>query len=201
MKDFRKEICHIAHRLWSMGMMPGADGNISVRDGENFLVSPSGVSKGFLNEKQILLVDKYGNVLDGVGMPSGELPLHLAAYSIRVDINAVVHTHGPHITAFACAGKVPPIIISEVIFKIGEVAVAPFAPPSTVESANVCAPFMAKHNVILLQNHGVVCLGETLEQAYLRAELIEHWAKVAILSRILGDTIEIPQDIVSMLKK
>lgn len=184
-------------------MLPAGDGNISVRlDDDRFLITASGVSKGFLKPRQVLLVDGTGNVLDGDGEPSTEIVMHLVAYQLRGDVNAIVHSHPPFATAFACTeSKLPNDLLSEAVIKVGEIPTAPFAMPSSVETAEIAAPFFRRADAILLRNHGAVALGKNLYNAFLLMELVEHIAKVAILSKIINGYEPIPPEALSKLKE
>jgi len=189
MENQHQQIMEIANHLWLQGMMPAGDGNISARvEVEKYLITASRVSKGFLQPNQVLFIDSSGKVLGGDGDVSSEVALHLKAYCIRGDINAIIHAHPPYASAFACTGKELPIdLLSEVIVKLGKkIPIAPFALPSSEQTAEIAEPFIREFNGFLLKNHGAVTLGRTLEEAFLRMELIEHLAKVTILSKMLG---------------
>jgi len=80
-------------------------GNLSVRDGNNVYITPSGICKGFLKEDMIVKTDMNGNILEGMYKPSSEIKLHLEAYKKRKDIYSVVHAHPPYTTAYAVANK------------------------------------------------------------------------------------------------
>ncbi len=179
-----------------MGMLPAGDGNISVRLEDNkYFITASGVSKGFLEPKQVLLIDSNGIVLDGEGTPSTEIVMHLVAYRLRGDINAVVHAHPPYATAFACTDEdLPNNLVAEGIIKVGSIPTAPFAIPSSKDTAEAAAPYFNTANAVLLKNHGAVALGRNLDEAFMRMELVEHIAKVAILSNIIDNLQKIPDE-------
>lgn len=191
------------HRLWQQGMLPGGDGNISVKiDAERILITPSGMSKGFLKDDDLIVVDFSSNVLQGKNKPSSEISLHILAYQYRPDISAVVHAHPPYATAFACSKiELPQNLLPESIVKLGEVPKTFFALPSTMQTAVVAEPFVLRYNAFLLKNHGAVTLGRNLEEACLRMETLEHLAKVAWLSKLLGEVTELPEWAVKKLKE
>lgn len=192
----RDAIVKAGSRLFFSGMLPGGDGNISVRlDEKHIAITPSELSKGFLSPSDILLVDINGRVLDGSHSPSSELPLHLMAYRERNDINAVVHTHPPYVVAFSVAGKkLPPCVLPEVIVKVGDIVDVGYATPSTVESALSVQPYVRIASAFILKNHGLVVLGHNLDEAVNITESIEHLAKVILFATLLGNVEELPID-------
>ena len=196
MFKLRQKICDIGNRLWMMSMLPAGDGNISVRlDDNRYLITPSGISKGFLEPGQILLIDGSGKVLDGKGTPSSEIIMHLVAYRLRGDVNAVVHAHPPYATSFSCTNNtLPDNLISEGIIKVGKIPTAPFAIPSSKDTAEAVAPYFRQYNAVLLKNHGAVSLGKDLDDAFLKMELVEHISKIAILTNLIDNLQQIPED-------
>ncbi len=201
MYSLRRKICEVGNRLWQQGMLPAGDGNISVRlEGNRFLITPSGVSKGFLEPRQVLVVDGSGHVLDGEGKPSSEILMHLVIYRLRGDVGAIVHAHPPFATAFASSNKtLPNDLVSEGVIKLGFVPTAPYAVPTTPQTAEAAAKALVENDAALLKNHGAVTVGRDLEQAYLRMELVEHIARVAILAEILNGYEKIPPQALEQL--
>ncbi|NCC77702.1 MAG: class II aldolase/adducin family protein, partial [Clostridia bacterium] len=120
-QQLKEQICEIGRLLFARGMVASNDGNISCRtpDG-NFLVTPTGVSKGSMTPDMMLKVDLTGNVLEGTWKKTSELPMHLRAYEIRPDIQAVVHAHPPTATGFACAGEpLDDYVATEAVYALG----------------------------------------------------------------------------------
>lgn len=168
--------------------MPATDGNVSARlDGRRILITPSMLRKGEIRESQLLVTDLEGRVLEGKGRPSSEIKMHLFAYKMRPDVKAVVHAHPPYATAFAAAGldlKAP--LLPEVVLTVGPVPLSPYATPSTEEVPRSIAPLIKKHQALLLANHGVLALGQGLEEALQRMERVEHLAKITFLAQTLA---------------
>lgn len=174
--------------LHQRGYVSGTDGNLSVRLGpESVLVTPSGVSKRFMKTRDMVVVSMDGNKLAGSREPSSEIGMHLRIYKLRPDIRAVVHAHPCTATGFASAGigLIEPIC-SELVLTLGKVPLAPYALPGSDELAKSLEPFIQEHNAILMENHGVVAYGETLEQAYMNMETVEHCARIMFVSKLLG---------------
>jgi len=102
--QLKDQICEIGRRVYAKGFAAANDGNISIRlNDREVMCSPTMVSKGFMKPADICKVDYEGKQLAGTRKRSSEVLLHLAVYKNRPDINAVVHCHPPHATAFAVA--------------------------------------------------------------------------------------------------
>ncbi|MDP2808081.1 MAG: class II aldolase/adducin family protein [bacterium] len=184
----RKEILRVCRKLDALGFVPATDGNVSVRlDDKRILITPSMLRKGDIKESQLLVTAMEGRVLAGRGKPSSEIRMHLYAYKMRPDVKAIVHAHPPFATAFAAAGldlKAP--LLPEVVLTVGPVPLAPYATPSTEEVPRSIALLIKKHQALLLANHGVLALGQNLEEALQRMERVEHLAKISFLARALA---------------
>lgn len=184
----RLALCAAGRRLLAADLIAAAEGNLSARlPGGTFLVTPSGVSKAALQPGDLLEVDTAGRVVGGAGRPSTELAMHLAAYAARPDVAALVHAHPVTAVAFTIAGVPwPGDLVPEAAVTLGPVAVAPFAVPGTAEVPASLAPFLPRHDVLLLSRHGALCLGRTVEEAVARMELLERVARMALIARTLG---------------
>lgn len=184
----RTALCAAGKRLHQRDLIGAAEGNLSARLGDGtWLVTPSGVSKGALTPRDLLVVDGEGRVVSGRGRPSTELRMHLAAYEARPDIAAAVHAHPITAVAFTVAGLPwPGHLVPEAAVTLGPVAVAPFAVPGTEAVAAALAPLMPGHDVFLLERHGVLCLGRTVLEAIDRMETLERVARMALTARLLG---------------
>ena len=203
--DLRREIVEIGRRVYDRFFIAANDGNISARldlDDGAMLVTPTGVSKGFMTSGDILKVSLEGEVLaasEGRRLTS-ETPMHLAIYRARADVGAVLHTHAPAATAFALTGvRLDEPMLPEVIVFTGPVAMVPYALPGSEELPRAMAPFLAGHDVFLLGNHGVVTLGRTLEEAYFQTERLELFARIQLAALALGPASVLPPKEVAKL--
>lgn len=202
----RLQMCELGRRMWQRGWVAANDGNLSRRLGENlFMVTPAGVSKGFLTTEMLLVVDGEGRLVKSSGsasfLPSSETGLHLECYRQRKDVGAVVHAHPPVATAFACArqGLTEPIL-GESVMTLGEVPCAPYGRTGTRELVNACAPLMGEHEAFLLANHGAVAMGADLQTAYWRMETLEHTAAITLNVHMLGGGVKLNSAQVAALK-
>lgn len=196
----RKEIVRIGRLMYDRSYVVSSDGNISVRlDDGRVVATPTMTCKGRMTEDSLAVTDMSGKPL-GDKRPSSELEMHLLIYRERADIRAVCHAHPPHGTAFAVAGMaIDQPILSEVILTLGCVPLASYGTPSTEELTEAMRPLVKHHNALLMANHGAVAYGSDLWQAWDRLETLEHTARIAILSRILGGSKNLPPDAIEKL--
>jgi L-fuculose-phosphate aldolase len=138
-------------------------------------------------EDNIVLLDLEGNPLEKGKKPSSEILMHLEIYRRRSEIKAVVHAHPPIATGFAAAGiQLDKSILPEVILTLGSVILTPYGTTGTDELAKIAGEGIKNHNGLLLQNHGAVTVGTDLWQAYYRMETLEHFARITLVTKILG---------------
>jgi len=199
--EARRQIVEIGRRIWQRGYVAANDGNLSVRlDSGRILVTPTGVSKGFLDAADLVVVDPTGRKLSGSLEATSELAMHLFVYERRADVSAVVHAHPPKATGFAVAGvPLAECILPEVILTLGQVPLASYATPSTPEVSQSIETFIPTYNAMLLKNHGALALGGDIFEAYYRMETIEHFAEIMLTARALGGTTPLSRDEVTKL--
>lgn len=202
-QQIKEEICHIGKRIYDHGMVAANDGNISVKVGDNeVLCTPTGVSKGFMTPEMICKVDLDGNILEAAEgyKPSSEVKMHLRVYKEREDVVSVVHAHPMYGTAFAVAGiPLTAKIMPEAVLGLGEVPIAEYGTPSTMEIPDAVAKYLPSYDAVLLANHGALSYGDSLLGAYHKMESLEFYAKLLFLSRQLGGPKELPQEEVTKL--
>jgi L-fuculose-phosphate aldolase len=184
------DIVRYAQMLHAQGFVAATDGNLSVRlDSRRVMVTPTGFSKGSLQPEDMVVVDMQGRKVSGSHNPTSEIGMHLTIYQMRADVGAVVHAHPCTATGFASAGiALDEPLCSEIVVTLGSVPLAPYATTGTAELSRSLAPFIQDHQAILMANHGVVTYGADLQQAYMRMEAVEHYAKIVLVARQLGGT-------------
>lgn len=192
-QESRVMLCEIGRRLWNRGLVSANDGNLSIRLApDRILCTPSGISKGFLAPEDLIITDMDG-VAISAGKASSELKMHLEIYRQRKDVNAVVHAHPPHATAFALQGRVPPrFVMAEMEVLLGPMALLPYKSPGTVEFAEAFREQLQNFEVFILSNHGATCIGKTLEDAWHRMESLDQSCKILLLAEQTGKLVEIP---------
>ncbi len=195
-------ILDAGRKIYQRGLVAANDGNLSVRVGENALwVTPTGVSKGSMTEEMLVKLDLDGNLLEGVRKPSSETKMHLRIYQEDPLVRAVVHAHPPAATAFAAAGlPLDRPVLQEAVVQLGTVPVAPFALPGSQGVADSVAPYCRQYRALLLEYHGAVTWGDSMEQAHYRLECLEQLATVTLHLRTLGCDRQMPDALVRELE-
>src|SRR5437870_8392926 len=196
----RREIVRVGQLMYERSYVVSSDGNVSVRlDDGRVVATPTMTCKGRMTEDSLAITDIQGKALNDA-RASSELAMHLLIYRERPDVQAVCHAHPPHGTAFAVAGlAIDQPILSEVILTLGCVPLAGYGTPSTDELTDAMRPLLKHHNALLMANHGAVAYGSDLWQAFDRLETLEHTAKIAILSRVLGGSRNLSPDAIEKL--
>ena len=196
----RREIVRIGKLMYERSYVVSSDGNVSVRlDDGRIVATPTMTCKGRMTEDSLAVTDATGRPLSN-RKASSELAMHILIYNERPDVKAVCHAHPPHGTAFAVAGlAIDQPILSEVILTLGCVPLASYGTPSTDELTQAMQPLVKYHNALLMANHGAVAYGGDIWQAFDRLETLEHTARIAILSRILGGSKNLPVDAIEKL--
>ncbi|MFF3381094.1 class II aldolase/adducin family protein [Streptomyces sp. NPDC002680] len=173
-----------ARRTVADGLVVGTSGNVSVRVGDTVLVTPSGVPYKQLLPADIVGVDLTGRQVLGTLTPTSELPMHLAVYR-ATGARAVVHTHAVHATAVSTLVRELPLIHYMAADLGGPVRVAPYATYGTEELAENTLQALTDRTACLLQNHGTIAYGETLDQAYDRTAQLEWMCRVWLTASAL----------------
>ena len=190
MSDYmtKQDIVEVGKRMYNRQFVASNDGNISVRVADNeLIITPTGVSKGYMEVEDMIKVDLDGNILSGIKKPSSEIKMHLAVYKNRPDVKAVCHAHPQKATAFAVARQVcKEIALPEVVFSIGSVALSEYATPTTEELPKSIEDIIKKTDAVLLANHGALTVGSDVFDAYYKMETLEHFAGIILYARQLG---------------
>jgi L-fuculose-phosphate aldolase len=172
----------------------GTSGNLSVRQDNGMLITPSGVPYDQLTLGHLVNVIADGSSL-GALPPSSEWRFHQAIYAARPEAGAVVHCHAPHATALACLGRDIPAFHYEVAFAGGkDIRCAPYATFGTETlSENVVAALDGRR-ACLLAHHGLVCFHEDMAKALHLAEMVEQLARIYGLCLAMGQPETLPDD-------
>jgi len=186
--EHRRDICTAGRWIHELGYVASTDGNISLRlDPRRILTSPTNISKGMMSPEDMVVTDLNGEKLSGRRNPSSELGMHLLIYRRRPDINAVCHAHPPVATGFAASGvALNKAILSELVLSLGCIPVARYGTPGTPELTGAIEPLVQNYDAILMANHGVVTYGQDLLTAFFRMETTEHFARVTLVTELIG---------------
>ena len=140
-----------------------------------------------LKLEQLVLVDLKGNKISGRQDVSAETPMHSAIYRAREDAEAVVHTHPTTATAFGVAGKeILPLQIETFMLLPRGVPVVSFKQPGSKALARAVQEKILEYNAVILENHGIVTIGSTLEAACNLNEIVEEAAKTQLTAMVLS---------------
>lgn len=187
-KHPRVELVETLERIYAYKMTTTSGGNLSILDDNGDIwITPARVDKGSLRPTDIVRVKPDGT-WEGLHPPSSELPFHRAIYKARPDINAVVHAHPVALVAFSICGKTPDTtVIPQARHVCGPVGFAPYELPGSEKlGRKIAETFAQGYFCVMLENHGVVCGGSSLQNAFQRFETLEFTAKTIIKGSILG---------------
>jgi len=194
--ELKELMCDIGRRVWQRGYVASNDGNFSIRVSENrVLATPTMISKGFMKPNDIVTLDMDGNQIGGKRKPTSETKIHLGIYKERPDVKAALHVHPPYATAFAVVKEpVPKCVLPEVELFLGEIPIAEYATPGSQGFADSIKPYLQDFNLFLLANHGALAVGDSLEQAYYRMEIVDQYCRVLLYAKQLGGYHQIDQE-------
>jgi ribulose-5-phosphate 4-epimerase/fuculose-1-phosphate aldolase len=188
-KDASERLVKAGRELHDNGLVKGTSGNISAKipGTDAFLIKPSGAQMKILKPEELVLVDLQGNKVRGELNVSLETPIHAAIYRTRKDVQAVVHTHAPTATAFGIAKtEILPLQVEMFMLLPNGVPVVPFKPPGSKALAEAVQKKMEDYDAVILENHGIVTVGSTIEAACNLNEMVEEAAKIQLLAMTLA---------------
>ena len=184
----RRDILRIGGFLHQKGLVAASDGNISVRLGaDRILTTPTSMSKGLMEADDLVITDLQGRKLEGRRNPSSEIAMHMLVYELRPEIQGVVHAHPPVATGFAASGlPLNQALVAEVVLALGCIPLAEYGTTGTPELSATLRPLIPSYDAILMSNHGVVTYGDSVWSAYFKMEVVEHFARISLVSHLLG---------------
>lgn len=175
--DIRAGIVAVARAIDEAGFCPSKSGNVSARFGEGLLITPSGLPYAQTAPDDLIALSLDGSVLAGARRPSSEWPFHAAIYKARPDAQAIVHTHSPRATALSCARRgIPAFHYMIALCGGADVRCADYATFGTAELAANAVKGLEGRKAVLLANHGVIALGQSLTGAHQIAAEVENLA-------------------------
>jgi L-fuculose-phosphate aldolase len=187
-RQYRDQIVRYGRMLHECGFVAATDGNLSVRlSDDRILSTPTCMSKGAMRPSDLVIVDMEGRVVSGKRNVSSEIGMHLLIYRLRPDVKGIVHAHPTTATGFAAAGvPLNQPLVCEVVIGLGSIPLAKYGTPGTAELTDALEPLVPEFDAILMSNHGVVAYGVDLDQAYMKMETVEHFARIALVAHQLG---------------
>lgn len=183
----REAIVRVGARLGRRGLIAAGEGNISVRlPDDRLVVTPSGRRKDELATDDLVVVSARGGDDTSTGSPtaSSDIAIHRAIYAARPDVGAVVHAHVPSSMALSVAGEHPdPAALPETALFLPRLPFIPFATPGSLELAAAIAGALSDPpeplpGAAILERHGAIAVGTTVDQALDRIELVDVLCRV-----------------------
>ncbi|XP_078812108.1 alpha-adducin isoform X24 [Oryzias latipes] len=140
-------------------------------DQERFLIAPFGLLYSEVTASSLVKINLQGEIVDrgstNLGVNQAGFTLHSAIYAARPDVKCIVHIHtaaGAAVSAMKC-GLLP---ISPEALSLGEVAYHDYHGilVDDEETTLIQKNIGPKSKVLILRNHGLVSVGETVEEAF-----------------------------------
>jgi len=182
----REAIATAMREMLALGLSQGTSGNVSVRDGADFLITPSGVPAAALGPEDVVPMSidgAWSHRLD----PSSEWRFHRDILAARPEVGAVVHAHPPHATAFAICGRTIPAVHYMIAAAGGPtIRCAPYAPYGTQELSDLALAALEDRTACLLANHGLIAIGPDLDKALWLAVEVEALCRQYALALQIG---------------
>ncbi len=184
-----------ARTMYERGLVEGTAGNVSGRvAADRVVVTPSSVGYLAMTLDDLVLVDLDGEVVQGDRSPTSEKSLHLECYRRYPEVQAVVHCHAKHASMFAVAHRPIPAGIDEFVIYIGgDVPCADYRQSGSDELAIEVASHLADRSAALMANHGMVCVGKSVDDALHSALIVEHNAQIMWGAEVLGGVVALPE--------
>ncbi|ALT70073.1 class II aldolase/adducin family protein [Methanobrevibacter millerae] len=190
MYDDVSKLIEVCNNLYDKQLVSGKSGNVSIRLGDYIAITPTLKSINGLDEEDIVLVDFNFNTLSN-GKPSSEVGMHLEIYKKRPDVNTIIHTHAPYATGFAFSDKKIKRLEGFGQIKKPYIASIEYEKPGTENLALSASNAIKEEDVLILKNHGVICVGENLKETESLAVFIEESAKTQFVSLMLNSVKDI----------
>lgn len=187
-KKLVKELLAIGRKIDKCGLVIGEGGNISARMGDKIYIKRRNAPMAAAKESDYLPVDvNTGKTLGRKGLPSTEVPMHLACYRFRKDIGAVMHTHPVFVTALGISGiRFESLSYEARVYLKSDIAAIPYITPGSRTLGRAVGRVIKKHNAAILKNHGLITVGKDIKEAFLRTLAVERAAMVYIFCKVLN---------------
>jgi L-fuculose-phosphate aldolase len=202
----KKAVLEAAQRVSEKGFVVGTAGNISMRlrepgGRELMAITPTSRYYDTIGVDDIAVVDFDGQRVEGDFSPSVETMLHIGVYKVRKKVNAVIHSHPIFSSAIAVAGmEIPPIVDDQINYLGGGIKVAEYALSGSEDLVKNALAALGPRNAVLLANHGAVCVGKDLREAFTNCEMLEKTAKIYICVLSIGKLTSIPAEALEVQK-
>lgn len=167
----------VMQTLEAKGLNKGTSGNASVRDGDGFVITPSGVPVANMQVADMVKMQLDGTV-EANKKPSSEWLFHRDIYQARPEVNAIIHTHSMFATTIACMHKDIPAFHYMIAVAGGDsIRCAPYALFGSKQLSDLAVVALDARKACLLANHGMIALGRDLADALAVAVEVENLAE------------------------
>jgi L-fuculose-phosphate aldolase len=189
------DLVRAGQMLDRLGMIVATEGNFSARlSADRILITRRGRRKGELSLRDFVELRLHEPVDSQARLASSsEHRMHLAAYVVRPDVEALVHAHPIGLSAFAVRGEVPDVAaLDEAATALGRIGLVPFHPSGTDVLAHAVAAGVAGAggtpgcDVLVLAKHGALAVGTSVEDALCKIEIAEHLAVTLLYAERRG---------------
>ena len=179
-------LCDAIIKLNTLQLNHGATGNCSIRRGEGFLISPSGISNNSIRPEHIVFMKMDGTFLNQKKLqPSSEWRFHRDILANRKDVNAVVHTHSVYASALSVlGGPIPQFHYMIAVTGGKEIPCAQYAMFGSQELSDNILKSLGEQKACLMSNHGLITVGSDLKEAVDIAEEVEHLSKMYVIANM-----------------
>ncbi len=182
------ELVYYMSRIYEMNLTTTSGGNLSIKDDKgDIYITPGGYDKGSLKREDIVCIHPDGT-MEGIHKPSSELAFHKKIYEANPDFHGILHAHSPALIAFSVVRKIPDTDLFPSLYqKCGKITMARYALTGSDELGDIIAKEFEKGcDITILENHGLVAGGTTLEDAYLKFEALEFGAEIQRFGQMSG---------------
>ena len=187
MSTIREDLIKYGVKIAQAGLVAGAGGNISARDGDLIWMKPSGFAMDDIAPDDWCGMDlATGKQVCGPHKPTSEVNMHLGLYRARPDTQVIFHVHSPWASGIFSSGAELKPMFAEFVCDLGRVGTIPYITPTTEALAQAVTEAGKSHETIFMENHGMIAQGGSMKQAFYRCLVVEDAAKSMIAAAIVG---------------
>ena len=204
LEELKKEVFEANLALVKNGLVILTWGNVSGIGRKRGLVviKPSGVGYDKMTEKDMVVVDLEGKIIEGALKPSSDTPTHLELYKAHPRIGGITHAHSTFATSFAQAGRpLPAYGTTHADYFYGDVPCTRALTAAEVGSAYEKNTGVVINELLrgkdalkvpacLVKNHGPFAWGKNAGEAVRNAAVLEEAAKIAFITESLNSKAE-----------
>ena len=188
--ELRQRLVGTMKRVDGTSLVSANQGNLSARDPRtgNIVITPTSFPYNLMTVDDLVIIDASGRRIGGNREPSSDSVVHLTVYAQRPDVDAVLHTEPPHVNALGALGRdIVPVTTTGLVSGNGTVPIMAFRPTRSESFAIEMLEVMGNSYGVVWQNHGLLAIGNSPEQAADRSVCIEFNAQVLLLAMSVGE--------------